>query len=130
MKPIVVVLALLLCVAPALADDSESAHAKTFRSLFIKTVDKAITGDQIAARPLAFIGRNVDLRCTVEDTTYPDWFDAKCHTRYIEIEAPGYRQYIKRGQTVHVLGIVDKWGGFDEWKFSVVQALFVREVQK
>jgi hypothetical protein len=116
----VVLTALAAVAAPALAD------GRAAKAAFLRTVDESISGDRIAANPFQYVGKRVDLHCTVLDTTYTDFFDAKCPKFPLAIDAPDYSRTMKNGQAVRVLGVVEKpWGAIDEESFPVVRVLLL-----
>jgi hypothetical protein len=124
-RALVALAAMSLFASPALADNR--AQIKADEAKFVRTVDESISGDRIAAMPFRFVGKHVDLHCTVWDTTSRSFFDAKCATIRLAIHAPNYSRGIKSGQAIRVLGIVEEpvVAGMDEQVYSEVRALLV-----
>jgi hypothetical protein len=95
----------------AQAHAAPRASAAQRRALFLRTVDEAISGPMIAAGKYKYVGRHVDLHCTVASIVGPHAFNASCGQ-----DADGFSvnivivcqdaRSLSEGQPVRVIGVV------------------------
>ena len=77
---------------------------------FIRSVDESLSAARILAAPYKYVGRNVDLHCTVANIPADDFFNATCGANadgfpaIIAIIADS--RQLSQGQAVRVLGTV------------------------
>jgi hypothetical protein len=101
---------------------------------FLKTVDESLSGARIAGNPYKFVGKHVDLHCTVENIPQEDFFNASCGTDddgdSVTLVIETNTKQLEPGQAVRVIGSVDQpmegnnaMGG--EGHFPTVQAQFM-----
>ena len=87
-----------------------AADVRSDKAAFLKTVDESISGNRIANNPFKFVGKHVDLHCTVTIIPDRDWFNADCSTTddvaIIVIEHDS--SSLESGQSIRVLGIVQE----------------------
>jgi len=147
---LIVVVVLSTCALSACGDSTDqnqsapqqSAEANTPKPLspaeqkkrFLKTVDESISGARIASNRYKFVGKHVDLHCTVVDIPQADFFNAECGQDengdpvVIVIEADS--RTLEKDQAVRIMGIVaepmegnNAMGG--QGSFPTVRALFM-----
>jgi hypothetical protein len=99
--------------------DADNAPAPTSRPVsrqelkrdFIKTVDESISGARIAGNPYKFVGKHVDLHCTVDSVPQSDIFNASCgeddNGMPVNIVIETDTRELEHGQAVRVIGTVD-----------------------
>ncbi len=105
---------------PAIASD---------KSDFLATVDESISGERIAGNPFKFVGKNVDLHCTVANIPAADVFNASCPDANVVILHS--TRDLEQGQAVRVIGTVqDPMDGTNamggEMQFPTVLARFLQ----
>jgi hypothetical protein len=122
--------------------DADNAPAPTAAPLsrqelkreFLKTVDESLSGARIAGNPYKFVGKRVDLHCTVGNIPQEDFFNATCGTdddgAPINLVIETNTKQLEPGQAVRVIGTVDQpmegnnaMGG--EGHFPTIQANFM-----
>jgi hypothetical protein len=91
------------------AEEQTSATARpadraAMKRGFIKTADESISGDMIVGNKFKYVGKHVDLHCTVSDIPEADFFNASCGDSTIVIEADS--KSLSPGQAVRILGTV------------------------
>jgi hypothetical protein len=113
-----------------------AVHADTTaqkKAAFIKTVDESISGARLAGNPYKFVGKHVDLHCTVSGINDPSFFNAACGDDQVEraIVILHSSKQLEQGQEVRVLGPVespqsgDVEGQGGSATFAVVKALYL-----
>ena len=122
--------------------DAANAPAPTPRPLsrqeqkrdFLKTVDESLSGARIAGNPYKFVGKRVDLHCTVGNIPQEDFFNATCGTdddgSPVTLVIETNTKDLEPGQTVRVIGTVaqpmegnNAMGG--EGHFPTIEASFM-----
>jgi hypothetical protein len=98
--------------------DAVNAPAPTPRPLsrqelkreFLKTIDESISGSRIAGNPYKFVGKHVDLHCTVDSVPQSDFFNASCgeddNGMPVNIVIQTDTRQLERGQAVRIIGTV------------------------
>jgi hypothetical protein len=120
-------LAFLLLPPMAMADSVADRKAA-----FLKTVDESISGARIAGNPWKFVGKHVDLHCSVGPIIDEHTFNGVCGDAFGDAIAIvcNSTKSLEAGQDVRVLGIVQNPldgtntnGGAQKW--GVVKAVFM-----
>ena len=77
---------------------------------FLKTVDESISGARIAGNPFKFVGRHVDLHCTISSIPQDGYLNADCGSAYdpVNIVIHADTHQLESGQRIRVLGTVEK----------------------
>lgn len=93
--------------------DTPNPHPTTYaqsraaaKKDFLTGVDESISGDMIAGNKFKYVGKEVDLHCTVDDIPAADWFNATCGDSTIVVQYDA--SSLAPGQAVRVLGTVQE----------------------
>lgn len=121
----VLIIGLPLCALTACDDsdtNSNSSHAARAahtakplttaqrKARFLQTVDESISGADIEGNPYRYVGKNVDLHCSVGDIPDANFFNALCGQDADGTDAmlvvESDTRSLSKGQSVRVMGTV------------------------
>jgi hypothetical protein len=96
--------AALIALAVLLAVLAETGAQK--KRAFLQTVDESISGQTLYSNPSRYVGKHVDLHCTVSHILSRDGFAAHCGNEPYGIVVGYDTNGLSVGQDVRVIGIV------------------------
>jgi hypothetical protein len=97
--------------APTPRPTSYAQYQHEQKREFMATVDESISGGMIVGNKFKYVGKSVDLHCTVENIPDQSWFNANCSgddddPAMIVIEYDTHD--LSPGQAIRVMGTVDQ----------------------
>lgn len=130
MQPLLSIFAAMSLVLALAVPASAQSRAQQ-RATFLRTVDESISGGKIAGNPFRYVGKHVDLHCTVLSIPDPSAFNADCGGDNGPLVIITGTSGLSTGQAVRIQGTVLKpvegtnmMGGV--MQFPAVQALFMQ----
>lgn len=120
---------------PSPTPTTYAEYIKALKRQFMANVNESITGSMIAGNRFKYVGKAVDLHCTVADIPDQSFFNASCGQDSNGLPVTIVIEYatkdLAQAQSVRVLGVVDKpmegvngFGGSST--FPTVKAFFMQ----